>query len=55
MQNIQNISATPVPANMVISAFTELSIENLFLYYHHLFGILCFLCQEEKFIMCIYG
>ena len=55
MQNIQNISATSVPANMVISAFTELTIENLFLYYHHLFGILCFLCQEEKFIMCIYG
>lgn len=40
---------------MVVSACTELTIENLSLYYHHLFGILCFLCQEETFIMCIYG
>lgn len=54
IQNIQNISVTPLPANMVVSALTELTIENLFLYYHHLFGILCFLCQEETFIMYIY-
>lgn len=54
IQNIQNISVTPLSANMVVSALTELTIENLFLYYHHLFGILCFLCQEETFIMYIY-
>lgn len=44
-----------MPANTVVSAFMELTIENHFLHYHRLVGILCFLCQEETFIMWIYG
>lgn len=54
MQNIQNISATPVPTNMVVSACTELTIENLSLYYHHLFGILCFSLSRNIYYVYIW-